>query len=192
MLRFSGMICIGCIVLFTLVGCTVPAPQLQREVDEGTITETATETLIELPEHFTVTLALTDTEGTTSIGSTTGTQDAPTQDSSMKLAPFCTYDGASASERCLERSYWDAPEYKYTRGSGQHTEVWLCCVPVGELLRKSFCCEKVVVPPIHSSDPEYAKIRYCYVRNPISTDLQLIPVCILASQTAPDLDRELE
>lgn len=97
-------------------------------------------------------------------------------------APFRT-GGFPSNERCMEGSYI----YRHETNSPQYgREVWLCCVPVEELLRESFqCAGEILAPLFFLGDADLLKIRYCYLYDAQSTELRLIPACIPAPLEAP-------
>lgn len=68
-------------------------------------------------------------------------------------------------------------------------EVWLCCVPVNELLRDSFhCSNAALLSALGDSlgDADYLKVRYCTLLHPTSPDPVAIPVCIPAPLVCDD------
>ena len=102
-------------------------------------------------------------------------------------APFRT-GGFPANENCMKGNYYHV--YETDSGYNGH-EVWLCCVPVEELLRESFsCADNVLINPALSyiGDPDYLKVRYCYLYDALSTEVVMMPVCIPAPLEAPGID----
>lgn len=97
-------------------------------------------------------------------------------------APFRT-GGFPSNERCMEGSYI----YRHETDSPLYgREVWLCCVPVEELLRETFqCAGEILSPLFFLGDADDLKIRYCYLYDAQSTELRLIPACIPAPLEAP-------
>ncbi len=75
------------------------------------------------------------------------------------------------------------------------SEVWLCCVPVDELLRESFWCAggleesegTLIVPSVlgHLGSADDLKIRYCMLYDATAEEQVLIPACIEAPLEAP-------
>jgi len=94
----------------------------------------------------------------------------------IRPAPFKT-GGFPSNETCMAGNYY----HVYDSDSGLHgREVWLCCVPIDELLRDSFLCADGLLSMNYIGDPDYLKIRYCHVYDALSEELRLIPVCIPA------------
>ena len=79
------------------------------------------------------------------------------------------------------------PRLRDQRGLSGDREVWLCCLPVEEILSHSFRCEDSLFPALFG-DNDYTKIRYCSLAHPTSTEPRYIPVCIPAPLRAPGLD----
>lgn len=84
---------------------------------------------------------------------------------------------------CLNGSY----NHVYETDQGQYgqREVWLCCVPVDQILSGSFDCGCSVYQSISiaghlGGDPDYWKIRSCYLLHPTELEPTFIPVCIPA------------
>lgn len=102
----------------------------------------------------------------------------------VRPAPFRT-GGFPSNERCMEGNY----TYVYETDTPLHgREVWLCCVPVEELLRDSFSCAGEVLVGgalAYIGDADYLKIRFCQLYDAQSTELRLIPACIPAPLEAP-------
>lgn len=104
----------------------------------------------------------------------------------FKTSPF------AANENCMEGNY----DYVYETESGMHGhEVWLCCVPIDELLEDYFHCADTGVDAFLSipllaypqvSDQDYIKVRYCRLIDATSTELIYMPACIPAPLEAPN------
>jgi hypothetical protein len=92
--------------------------------------------------------------------------------------------GDVAGHDCLRGSYTHV--YRGAGFSGQ--EVWLCCVPVDEILSDAFRCAAGAFPPVLGSS-EYLKISHCSLQHPTAAQPTYIPVCIPAPVRAPDIDR---
>ena len=88
--------------------------------------------------------------------------------------------GDVASHACLQGSYTHV--YRGAGWSGQ--EVWLCCIPVEDVLSDAFQCATGAFPPILGSS-EYLKIRHCSLLHPTAAEATHIPVCIPAPIKAP-------
>ena len=86
---------------------------------------------------------------------------------------------------CIEGNYI----YRYETDNGlSGREVWLCCVPINELLRGSFnCADGFLMSLIGIGDEDYLKVRYCHLLHPTSSDPIYIPVCIPAPLVAPNI-----
>lgn len=90
--------------------------------------------------------------------------------------------GATSSHACIRGDY----NHVYETNGGYHgDEVWLCCVPVNEILRDSFHCASTLLPITHLGGVDHMKIRYCTLLHPTNTEATYIPVCIPAPLTAP-------
>jgi hypothetical protein len=84
--------------------------------------------------------------------------------------------GAQANQNCLNSTYI----YHYQISSGVNVgEVWLCCIPIDELLRDSFRCNGVDLP-VRSGSGADQKVQTCRLLNPTSTGLQYTVACIPA------------
>jgi len=82
---------------------------------------------------------------------------------------------------CFEGNYL----YPYRISSGVHAgDVWLCCVPIDELLRETFQCGGLQRPTFLGSAADQ-KVQTCSLVNPVSEEPEFIPVCIPAPLTAP-------
>lgn len=84
---------------------------------------------------------------------------------------------------CIRGSYIHV--YDTDQGQYGQREVWLCCVPVDEILSDSFDCGCSSFPTISMAgllggDSDYWKIRSCYLLHPTETEPTFIPVCIPA------------
>ena len=90
--------------------------------------------------------------------------------------------GATSNHPCIQGSYNHVYETDY--GQYGQREVWLCCVPVDEILRESFNCGESALSSIYQvlggGDSDYWKIRSCYLQHPTATEPTFIPVCIPA------------
>lgn len=88
---------------------------------------------------------------------------------------------AQANQNCLSGRYI----HRYQVSSGVHAgDVWLCCIPINELLRDSFRCGGRQVPS-HFGNAADQKIQTCSLLNPKSTSVEYIPACIPAPLKAP-------
>jgi hypothetical protein len=76
---------------------------------------------------------------------------------------------------------------KRAKASGGDREVWLCCIPVAEILSESFRCADSPFPMLFGSS-DYAKVRYCSLAHPTATEPTYIPLCIPAPLRAPALE----
>jgi hypothetical protein len=95
------------------------------------------------------------------------------------IAPAAS--GAQANQNCLNGTYI----YRYQISSGVHAgDVWLCCIPINELLRDSFRCGGSLLP-VHLGSSADQKVQTCSLLNPISTQVEYIPACIPAPLKAP-------
>ena len=91
--------------------------------------------------------------------------------------------GATAQARqfCLDSNYI----YRYQVAQGVHAgDVWLCCIPINELLRDSFRCGGFQLP-IHFGSTADQKVQTCSLLNPTSTSVEYVPACIPAPLKAP-------
>jgi hypothetical protein len=105
-------------------------------------------------------------------------------DHAIEFRPRQIPVGAATDHPCLRGDY----THVYETDNGIHGhEVWLCCVPINELLSDNFNCSDQLFLPIFGSE-EYQKIRSCYLLHPTSSEIILIPVCIPAPLTAPQVD----
>ena len=78
--------------------------------------------------------------------------------------------GDVTNHPCLKGQYY----HRFVLGS----EVWLCCIPVNELLIESFKCADPIPGLDYSS--AYMKVRFCNLQHPTSSEPQFCPVCIPA------------
>ncbi len=93
--------------------------------------------------------------------------------------------GDPGAHACIRGDY----NHVYTTSAGWHgDEVWLCCIPVHEILRDSFQCSASLIPEVFGSS-DYSKIRFCGLLHPTETEATYIPVCVPAPLTAPGLDQ---
>jgi hypothetical protein len=94
------------------------------------------------------------------------------------LVPFRT-GGFPANEQCMEGNY--THPYRITSGL-RAGDVWLCCVPVNELLRESFACaDGILAISLYGyGSPEDLKVQYCSLYDAQSTELRYTPACIPA------------
>ena len=104
-------------------------------------------------------------------------------DGPLEFRPRRVPRGDVGSHACLSGSY----TYPYQTAGITGREVWLCCIPVDEILRESFHCAGGTLPRPFGS-PEYIKIRYCSLLHPTASEPTYIPVCIPAPLQAPGLD----
>jgi hypothetical protein len=104
-------------------------------------------------------------------------------DRPLEFRPRRVLRGDVGSHACLSGSY----SYPYEAAGITGREVWLCCIPVDEILRESFQCAGGTLPRPFGS-PEYIKIRYCSLLHPTASEPTYIPVCIPAPLQAPGLD----
>ena len=94
--------------------------------------------------------------------------------------------GAPNEHPCIQGNYY----HRYETENGMHGyEVWLCCVPVNEVLSDSFGCDGSFLALPHIGNSDYMKIRYCALLHPTETELTYIPVCIPAPLVAPGTDQ---
>ena len=92
--------------------------------------------------------------------------------------------GFPSNEDCVEGDYTHA----YTITAGVHSgEVWLCCVPIAELLRESFSCADgvVLVGTFNGGNADDLKIQYCALWDAQSTERAFVPACLPAPERAP-------
>ena len=94
-------------------------------------------------------------------------------------------NGDPASHACVRGDYTHV--YQTSQGMSGDREVWLCCIPVEEILSNSFRCADSPFPALFGGTDD-AKIRYCSLAHPTSTEPSYIPVCIPAPLQAPGLD----
>jgi hypothetical protein len=94
-------------------------------------------------------------------------------------------DGDPASHACIRGDYTHV--YETSQGISGDREVWLCCIPVAEILSESFRCADSPFPMLFGSS-DYAKVRYCSLAHPTATKPSYIPVCIPAPLRAPGLE----
>ena len=102
---------------------------------------------------------------------------------SIGAAPFRT-GGFPANENCMSGNY----VHNHTITSGLRAgEVWLCCVPVNELLRESFSCAAgaLVIGPYGYGNADDLKVQFCNLYDALSTELRYTPACIPAPLVAP-------
>ena len=92
--------------------------------------------------------------------------------------------GDPASHACVRGDYPHV--YETGQGISGGREVWLCCIPVDEILSDSFRCADSLFPQLFG-DTDYSKIRYCSLADPNSSEPRYIPVCIPAPLRAPEL-----
>ena len=98
--------------------------------------------------------------------------------------------GAPANHPCIRGSYIHI--YDTDQGQYGQREVFLCCVPVDEILSDSFNCGSSAFPSLSiasilGGDSDYWKIRSCYLLHPTETEPTFIPVCIPAPVSADSL-----
>jgi hypothetical protein len=86
--------------------------------------------------------------------------------------------GGGSYHACLRGQY----SHQYRLDS----EVWLCCVPINELLSSSFDCAAGVATLLGG---EYMKVRYCLLeahpKGPTAREPEFVPVCVPAALKAP-------
>jgi hypothetical protein len=97
----------------------------------------------------------------------------------FEVRPMRVPRGDVTSHLCLRGSYI----YQYRTSGVTGAEVWLCCIPVNEILSESFQCAGRFPLSLVSSD--YMKIRYCSLLHPTAAETTFIPVCIPAPVRAP-------
>jgi hypothetical protein len=103
----------------------------------------------------------------------------------LTIRPGSFASGAQAWQGCLEGNYI----YPYRISSGVHAgDVWLCCVPIDELLRETFQCGGLQRPSIFGSAADQ-KVQTCLLLNPVSAEPEFCPACIPAPLTAPTAPR---
>jgi hypothetical protein len=96
--------------------------------------------------------------------------------------------GAVAWTGCLEGNY----HHLYQISSGFRAgDVYLCCVPIDELLRQSFDCGSIFPRPWFFGSPADQKVQTCTLLDPVSEELRLIPACIPAPTEAPEVPRDM-
>jgi hypothetical protein len=97
----------------------------------------------------------------------------------LAMRPAST--GAQAWEGCLQGHY----RHRYEISSGIYAgEVWLCCVPLDELLRDSFNCGGLQLPAVFGSEADQ-KVQACTLVDATSAEPRVVPACIRAPLTAP-------
>ena len=93
--------------------------------------------------------------------------------------------GFPANQACVDGSY----THLYTISSGIRAgEVWLCCVPIAELLRDNFSCADGATVPIgrfNGGTADDLKVQYCALYDPESTERAFTPACLPAPLQAP-------
>jgi len=93
--------------------------------------------------------------------------------------------GDPRSHACLQGNYI----YPYRISSGVHAgEVWVCCVPINELLQATFQCgdpQSLQRPLSVFGSAADQKVQTCSLVNPLSSEREVIPVCVPAPLTAP-------
>ena len=95
--------------------------------------------------------------------------------------------GFPSNEACVAGDY----THSYTITSGIRAgEVWLCCVPIAELLRESFSCADgvVLVGTFNGGSADDLKVQYCALYDAESTERVFVPACLPAPERAPTLD----
>lgn len=97
----------------------------------------------------------------------------------FEVRPMRVPRGDVTGHPCLRGSYI----HQYRTSGVTGAEVWLCCIPVNEILSESFQCAGRFSLSLVSSD--YMKIRYCSLLHPTASDPTFIPVCIPAPVQAP-------
>ena len=103
----------------------------------------------------------------------------------IEFRPRRFSSGDSSDHPCIRGDYY----HVYDTDSGLHgREVWLCCVPIDEILSDSFDCAPSIYPP-YLGDSDYTKIRYCVLEHPTATEPTYIPVCLPAPLEAPGFDQ---
>ncbi len=102
-------------------------------------------------------------------------------DRPLEIRPRLISRGDLGSHPCLRGSY----TYPYeTVGTSGNREVWLCCIPVDEILKDSFHCAGSFFPQLFGSSNDQ-KIRHCSLLDPRDVEPTFIPVCIPAPLRAP-------
>ncbi|MBQ0820046.1 hypothetical protein KBI52_07435 [Microvirga sp. HBU67558] len=104
-------------------------------------------------------------------------------DRSLEFRPRRVPSGNIESNACLRGSY----SHSYETSGIAGREVWLCCIPVDEVLRDTFQCSGGTLPRPFGS-PDYIKIRYCSLLHPTESEPTYVPICIPAPLQAPELD----
>lgn len=98
----------------------------------------------------------------------------------LEFRPIRVPSGDVTDHPCLRGNY--IHQYRTSGMTGD--EVWLCCIPVNEILSDSFQCAGARFSlSLVSSD--YMKIRYCSLLSPTASEPTFIPVCIPAPVQAP-------
>ena len=93
--------------------------------------------------------------------------------------------GFPANEACVEGDYTHA--YTITAGI-RAGEVWLCCVPIAELLRENFSCADGATVPVglfNGGSADDLKVQYCALYDAQSTERVFTPACLPAPERAP-------
>ena len=102
----------------------------------------------------------------------------------LEFRPRRLPSGGDATDHpCIRGSYIHV--YDTDQGQYGQREVWLCCVPVDEILSESFDCGSSAFPTITLADlfggsSDYWKVRSCHLLHPTETEPTFIPVCIPA------------
>ncbi|HEX3035272.1 MAG TPA: hypothetical protein VHT73_09080 [Thermodesulfobacteriota bacterium] len=103
---------------------------------------------------------------------------------SVGVVPFRT-GGFPSNENCMNGNYI----YPYEIKSGFRTgEIWLCCIPINELLSNSFSCTDgvLIIGTYNYGSPDDLKVQYCALYDAQSTELRYTPACIPAPLKAGD------
>jgi hypothetical protein len=101
-------------------------------------------------------------------------------DRPLEVRPKPVPKGDIKSHACLRGHY--THRYQTTGG-----EVFLCCIPVDEILRGSFQCAGGL-PLFIFGSPDDIKIRFCSLLHPTASTLTYVRVCIRAPLRAPEPD----
>lgn len=99
----------------------------------------------------------------------------------IEFRPVRLPTGAPTDHPCIRGDYYHV--YETDEGCWGR-EVYLCCVPIEEILSDSFYCAGEAFSLVCGGE-DYRKIRNCYLQHPTELEPTFIPVCIPAPLTAP-------
>ena len=115
---------------------------------------------------------------------TRGYKRAVNLERTLAFRPRRFPDGDASAHPCIRGDYSHVYE---AQSALFEDDVYLCCVPVEEILSDSFPCAASPIPNIFGNTDD-AKIRFCSLLHPTETEPTYIPVCIPAPLEAPGLD----